>query len=359
MRLSELYKRWTTLSPQQQKDVFGFFIGGPSMDLDGWTDAKERPAYEHALYVLHNLEEAFRYIRKDPSMLPKANKTSALDTNGPDLGKLHEFVLAPDNFGCCNKCGKEVVADEPHLPDFKTGYGYFCRFCVLEQLKSQTSCITRSTILDRRGCVIGVKHTFPDGIEVETSGVLSNDYALIAAEYVNAARLAKPPNLANEPDLDKSPAIFTEPEPIIDFTTCPGTPHIRGTTPKPTTAYQAPNHPPQVEVIPGALSTAGPDFSLIPGIALERLAERFQLGEERKGDKAWNAHSKNQHILLSKKFLIARLNHVIHHSFKLIHKLANDIPFDSDDDAAAIMWGGCFAIAATDAMTKEESPSKV
>ena len=107
--------------------------------------------------------------------------------------------------------------------------------------------------------------------------------------------------------------------------------------------------------MPGALSTAGPDFSLIPVISLERLAERFQLGEERKGDKAWNAHSKNQHILLSKKFLIARLNHVIHHSYKLINKLSNDLPFDSDDDAAAIMWGGCFAIAATDALTKEKA----
>lgn len=71
----------------------------------------------------------------------------------------------------------------------------------------------------------------------------------------------------------------------IDWTTSPGTPKLRSAT------YQAPDHPAQVEVVPGGLSTAGINYQLIPPIVWERGAKRFMLGEERKGDKAWNADS--------------------------------------------------------------------
>lgn len=118
--------------------------------------------------------------------------------------------------------------------------------------------------------------------------------------------------------------------------------------------FQAPGHPPQVELVPGALTTAGPDFHLIPLVALERLAERFMLGEVRKGSKAWNALSSNQHILTEKKFILARLSHIIHHTYKLMNKIANNLPLTDDDDAGAIAWGGVFAICASDALTKQK-----
>ena len=121
---------------------------------------------------------------------------------------------------------------------------------------------------------------------------------------------------------------------------------------KPPHTYQAPNHPPQVEVVPGALSTPGIAYQLIPPIVWERGAKRFMLGEERKGDKAWNADSPNQHILTNKKFILDRLAHTMAHTLKLMDKIRHDKDLTDDDDAAAIWWGASFAICATEALTK-------
>ncbi len=102
-------------------------------------------------------------------------------------------------------------------------------------------------------------------------------------------------------------------------------------------------HPEQVAMASGAAaSSVGPSFHLIPTVALERLAERFALGVERKGDKSWNALSDNQQCLTDKKFLIERLSHIIHHALKLRDKLNADDSeaIQQDDDAGAIAWGG-------------------
>lgn len=118
-------------------------------------------------------------------------------------------------------------------------------------------------------------------------------------------------------------------------------------------------------------STPTHDFHLIPTIALERLAERFSLGEKRKGNKAWNALSQNQDALKDIDWVVERLSHIITHSLKLRDKLAalktaTSTPespqqlsmlneaittIKADDDAAAIAWGGCFLICATEALT--------
>jgi hypothetical protein len=104
-----------------------------------------------------------------------------------------------------------------------------------------------------------------------------------------------------------------------------------------------------------AASTPGPAFHLIPTVALERIAERFQLGIIRKGDKAWNALSTNQACLLDKDFVIERISHIIHHALKLRDKLnAQDVPaLLSDDDASAMAWGAIFLVCATEAITKD------
>ncbi len=120
--------------------------------------------------------------------------------------------------------------------------------------------------------------------------------------------------------------------------------------------FQAPGHPPQID-IDGILSTPGLSHHLVPLIVTERRIKRYMLGQVRKGPKAWNAMApaEIQEGLKSKLALLTRLSHAIDHANKLIHKVIHDLPFDDDDDAAAISWAGDYAIAATDAIEKERN----
>lgn len=108
-----------------------------------------------------------------------------------------------------------------------------------------------------------------------------------------------------------------------------------------------------------ASSSPCPPFHLIPTIGLIGLAERFQKGVERKGDKAWNAVSKNQACLKDKEFAIERLSHVINHAMKLRDKLqAGDVNgMAEDDDAGAIAWAGVFLYCVVDQLLKGENES--
>lgn len=83
-----------------------------------------------------------------------------------------------------------------------------------------------------------------------------------------------------------------------------------------------------------------PRFGLIPHEALVALANRFDLGELKHGDKSWSALS-NQEGLSDEAWVIARVEHVIHHAYVFLQKYKGIVPDDGDDDAAAIMWGGC------------------
>lgn len=117
------------------------------------------------------------------------------------------------------------------------------------------------------------------------------------------------------------------------------------------------SHPEQILMAGGkAASTKVPALHLIPTDALVNLAFRFELGIERKGDKAWNALSKNQEILLDREFLIERISHIIHHALKLRDKLLkNDIAgMEEDDDAGAVTWGGVFLLSAVEAIKKDK-----
>lgn len=105
-----------------------------------------------------------------------------------------------------------------------------------------------------------------------------------------------------------------------------------------------------------AASTPIPPLHLIPTVALEALANRFQLGIERKGDKSWNALSPNQEILADVQFAIDRCGHVIHHALKLRDKLlrGDTEAMLADSDGSAIAWGGVFLTCVVDAMTKKD-----
>ena len=90
-----------------------------------------------------------------------------------------------------------------------------------------------------------------------------------------------------------------------------------------------------------------PGLHLIPTEALVRLAERFELGIQRKGwDKAWNGCSANQECLTDRDFILDRIGHTIYHALKLRDSIVNG-NLDGDDDAGAIIWGGAFLCCAT------------
>lgn len=96
----------------------------------------------------------------------------------------------------------------------------------------------------------------------------------------------------------------------------------------------------------GAAATKVPGFKYIPLCALERLAKRFELGLERHKEHSWNPLNPRSAVMLDdKEWLIERLSHVIHHAYKEIERLNNDSQ-PTDDNAAAIMWGGACLIAA-------------
>ncbi len=117
---------------------------------------------------------------------------------------------------------------------------------------------------------------------------------------------------------------------------------------------QYPAKPIEIPYADGKVSSSPcPAFILIPTEAMIRLAARFKLGEERKGDKAWNALSNNQDALENKDWILERINHVIHHCLKLRDKIKRDAPIEGDDDAAAIAWSGMFLCCATKALDEK------
>jgi hypothetical protein len=102
----------------------------------------------------------------------------------------------------------------------------------------------------------------------------------------------------------------------------------------------------EIDMAGGRVSSSEiPHFELIPTVALVRLAERFKLGLDRKGDKAWNALTQNQEVLTDRGFILSRIAHVIHHALKLRDKVLAGEAL-GDDDAGAIIWGGAFLCCA-------------
>lgn len=95
----------------------------------------------------------------------------------------------------------------------------------------------------------------------------------------------------------------------------------------------------KIQEFNGIPTSKKPRFALIPPKALEAMADRFALGEEKYKGKAWNAMN-SQACLEERDWIIARAEHVIHHAYQFIGKYTGQIQDDGDDDAAAIMWGG-------------------
>jgi hypothetical protein len=92
----------------------------------------------------------------------------------------------------------------------------------------------------------------------------------------------------------------------------------------------------------GALSSREPRMDLIPYSALVRLSRRYEKGLRRYGKDNW------RNGLTSPSYVVERLSHTINHCYHLIDQIEGRRPWGDDDHAAAIMWGGAFAVAATE-----------
>lgn len=93
----------------------------------------------------------------------------------------------------------------------------------------------------------------------------------------------------------------------------------------------------------GATSSHCPDYAQIPMQAMNALAARFELGEQKHGRDNW------RNGLHDKSYVIERLNHCIRHAYHLINKLEGKMAWDGvEDDAGAILWAGAFAAVATE-----------
>lgn len=90
------------------------------------------------------------------------------------------------------------------------------------------------------------------------------------------------------------------------------------------------------------VSSYCPPFNLIPLSALICLAKRYELGAKKYGSHSWISNMEK----IGVDYVIERLNHVVYHCLKLIGKLEGRIPWDGDDDAGAILWGGACAAEA-------------
>lgn len=112
----------------------------------------------------------------------------------------------------------------------------------------------------------------------------------------------------------------------------------------------------KIEMVGKQSSSIKPSFALIPYNSLVALAERFELGEVKYKAGTWNAIS-DQAALENEEWILKRAEHIIHHIYQWIMKRKGLIPDDGDDDAAAIMWGGCLLSEARRVKLDKE-PSK-
>lgn len=94
------------------------------------------------------------------------------------------------------------------------------------------------------------------------------------------------------------------------------------------------------QLFSGVKSTKIPRYELIPKSALVALANRMELGIERKGDEAWNALTLHkQEALKDNAFVIERLSHCIQHCYDAIASVVRGED-SKEDDAGAILFAG-------------------
>lgn len=90
----------------------------------------------------------------------------------------------------------------------------------------------------------------------------------------------------------------------------------------------------------GLSSTQKPNYRYIPKEAMDLVAETFARGQV-KHPNPWNGTQKNYLDRLDEEWVITRLEHVIGHATEAIAKILAGEEFTGEEDAGAILFGGC------------------
>lgn len=97
---------------------------------------------------------------------------------------------------------------------------------------------------------------------------------------------------------------------------------------------------------------------MIPIEGLIRAANRFELGIEKHGQRAWNSLSENRiEPLRDKEWLVERCSHGIGHLYNLIERIMTG-NYDGDDDAGAVAWCGLVLSAAMTVLENDDKLKK-
>lgn len=300
----DLLTQFRLLTPYQQDLCIQWFMGGVSMDYEGFRDSSSRPNYSAAKYTAEQFKASIGYAKLQPQ------------TAADDLAQ--------------QLTGKTMPRSNP----LDSSYNRFCLVCGVAKIHhtNTTECCTQCR--QDRGTVYCDAHIAKCVREKCLRPMFDHDTNQVKTVLWPDMTPNPSPQNVHESQSEiidkilKKPNAVDPAEPGADRT-------VIGI----------------IEFAEGKVASSKcPAFHLIPTVALLRLVQRFELGQERKKDKAWNATT-DQSVLLDRAWVMERLNHVIKHALDLRDKLSrNDLAaIESEDDAAAIMWAGAFLCAATDA----------
>jgi hypothetical protein len=104
---------------------------------------------------------------------------------------------------------------------------------------------------------------------------------------------------------------------------------------------------PTVLFASGATATLCPEYSRVPRVAIDSLANRYSLGHVKHKEKAFSALNSPEDYakrLADREWIVARVNHVIKHALLWLedYRLGR-VP--TDDNAGAVLWGGSLMAA--------------
>lgn len=94
----------------------------------------------------------------------------------------------------------------------------------------------------------------------------------------------------------------------------------------------------------GAQRSKKPRYSLVPRSAFDAMAARFELGQEKHGERAWSAISANRETALTQDWVRAAMEHAINHALVAIQKIDGLIEDDGDDDGGALLFAGAVLV---------------
>lgn len=137
MRAYDLYKQAEAIGPNAVKFMFQYFLGGVSMEFEGFTDSTSRQNYPHAKWCMDQLELAFAAIPDDEQrriemtqhelitvtlQLPKPPEGWEVDCirrikdGEPYFERNGEWIFAGEgSVGCTRLCCRRIYVPDPWI----------------------------------------------------------------------------------------------------------------------------------------------------------------------------------------------------------------------------------------------------